>query len=118
MTPRTQTRWSRAFPLVLGLLLGAFGATLYAQSMPKLPDGLQVPKAADSPGQVTFNHGTHVDADKPSCTGCHPREFPILKASKRTAITHADMEKGKYCGSCHDGKKAFAMDDCSYCHQS
>jgi c(7)-type cytochrome triheme protein len=32
-------------------------------------------------------------------------------------VTHADMEKGRYCGACHDGKKGFALDDCAACHQ-
>jgi c(7)-type cytochrome triheme protein len=65
-----------------------------------------------------FNHETHVDSSKPACTACHPREFRILKASRRAAITHADMEKGRNCGTCHDGKKAFAPDDdCASCHQ-
>jgi c(7)-type cytochrome triheme protein len=32
-------------------------------------------------------------------------------------IVHATMEKGEQCGMCHDGKKAFALDeDCTFCH--
>jgi c(7)-type cytochrome triheme protein len=67
---------------------------------------------------VVFAHGTHVDPARPACTVCHPREFRILKASPRRApVTHAEMDKGRYCGACHDGKKAFALDDCAACHQ-
>jgi len=31
-------------------------------------------------------------------------------------ISDADMEKGKSCGSCHDGKSAHGLDDCGTCH--
>lgn len=102
---------------VLVLAFCAWAGVVAAQSMPKLPEGLPLPKGTDSPGQVTFNHETHVDGERPSCTSCHPREFRMLKATRRAAITHAEMEKGRFCGSCHDGKKAFAMDDCTFCHQ-
>jgi c(7)-type cytochrome triheme protein len=91
-----------------------------AQTLPKLPDALMLAKAADSPGQVIFNHASHVDAAKPACTACHPKEFRILKGSApATPIKHADMEKGRQCGKCHDGKTSFGMtDDCTLCHQS
>ena len=95
--------------------------SLGAQTLPKLPGPVALPKTADSPGAVTFNHETHVDTAKPSCTECHPKLFSILKAgapAPRVAIRHDKMEKGQQCGACHDGKKAFAMeDDCAGCHQ-
>lgn len=115
MTTRPTTSW--------WLAMGAttiFAVTLGAQSLQKLPDGLKLVKSADSPGQVVFNHSTHVDAARPDCTGCHPRPFRILKtsAAAREAITHERMEQGQQCGTCHDGKKAFALaDDCAMCHE-
>jgi c(7)-type cytochrome triheme protein len=100
------------------VLACAWAAAVAAQSLPNLPGELRLAKSAESPGQVVFNHETHVDTSKPACTTCHPREFRILKASAgRAPIRHADMEKGRQCGSCHDGKKAFAMDDCTTCHR-
>ena len=71
-----------------------------------MPDSLSLAKSADSPGQVVFNHGTHVDSDNPDCTACHPKPFKILTSSKaaRTVTTHARMEKGELCGACHNGK--------------
>jgi c(7)-type cytochrome triheme protein len=30
----------------------------------------------------------------------------------------AEMEKGKSCGACHNGKQAFSVDKCSKCHKS
>jgi len=99
----------------------ALATALAAQTMPKLPDGLALSRSADSPGQVTFNHSTHVDTSRPDCTVCHPKPFPILKAGPgvtRTPILHAKMDKGQQCGACHDGKKAFALaDDCTLCYK-
>ncbi len=104
-------------PLTLLMLAGG---GLLAQGLPKLPDGLALVKSSDSPGQVTFNHFTHVDSTKPECATCHPKPFSILgsKGGKRATMKHDDFQKGQFCGSCHDGKKAFAVeDDCTNCHR-
>ncbi|WP_242392734.1 c(7)-type cytochrome triheme domain-containing protein [Anaeromyxobacter oryzisoli] len=107
---------TRKLVVAAALLLG--GAAL-ADGLPNLPQGLALPRGTDSPGQVTFNHESHVDAAKPGCVSCHPRRFAILGRSateRRTpAITHAAMEKGEACGACH-GKQAFGFDDCTGCH--
>lgn len=116
---REHRRTVAARALFLVLALG-FAITVAAQSLPRLPGALNLAKSADSPGQVVFNHETHVDSAKPACTNCHPREFRILKADAgKRAIRHSEMEKGRECGACHDGKKAFALtDDCTACHRS
>jgi c(7)-type cytochrome triheme protein len=113
------TSFSRGTLLVAAATL-LLTATLAAQGLSKVPDDLQIPRSSDSPGQVVFNHTTHLDAANPDCTGCHPKVFKILKSSRatRTPILHATMEKGQQCGMCHDGKKAFALDeDCTFCHK-
>lgn len=105
-------------PLVLAVAAGAGVAG--AQGLPKLPDALGITKSADSPGQVTFNHMTHVDESKPDCTVCHPKTFGILgsKGGTRVVMKHENFEKGQQCGTCHNGKKAFALeDDCTNCHR-
>lgn len=113
---------TRHHPLLLPTALAAlaFAATLTAQGLTKVPDDLKIPKSTDSPGQVVFNHTTHVDATNPDCTTCHPKTFRIVKASRTTRppISHARMEKGQQCGMCHDGKKAFSLEeDCTFCHK-
>jgi c(7)-type cytochrome triheme protein len=96
------------------------GRAAAAQGLPKLVDEVKIQKSADSPGQVVFHHAAHVGMQaRPSCTACHPKAFPILKSSaaRRPPITHASMDKGGQCGACHDGKKAFSLqDDCTNCH--
>lgn len=105
--------------LIVVLAAAIGGGFAGAQSLPKLPDSLPMVKGADSPGQVTFNHLTHVDAGKPDCTACHPKDFSILggRGGTKTPVLHKNFEQGAQCGRCHDGKKAFAIeDDCASCH--
>jgi c(7)-type cytochrome triheme protein len=103
--------------IVLGVLFVATG--LLASGLDRLPKDLAIPQGADSPGQVTFRHATHVDTARPDCTTCHPRLFGMLTKRVRPSgarITHAKMQKGAFCGSCH-GKTAVAFDDCTMCHK-
>jgi c(7)-type cytochrome triheme protein len=108
---------------ILALALLALASTPQAvepTKMPRLPKGIALPQGEDSPGAVTFNHDSHVDAAKPACQACHPRAFPMLRSSAlpKGAITHKLMEQGKYCGACHGkGKAAFEFEDnCENCH--
>lgn len=108
--------------LAATLLLALLSSTLLAGALPNLPKEKTLPQGDGSPGVVTFRHDSHVDASRPDCTTCHPTLFPIVKRTASSAapaaIRHADMEKGKSCGSCHDGKSAHGLDDCGTCHQA
>jgi len=98
------------------LLLGASLAAAY--DLPRLPGDLALKRGEGSPGQVTFNHSSHVDSAKPSCLACHPDRFSLLgktTTEKRPAITHERMTTGRDCGACH-GTEAFGLDDCTMCH--
>jgi c(7)-type cytochrome triheme protein len=103
-------------------LLLALGAAAPAGELPNLPKAKALARGDGSPGVVTFRHATHVDAARPDCTTCHPSLFPIVKrtasSSAPAPIRHADMEKGRSCGSCHDGKSGHGLDDCGTCHQT
>lgn len=111
---------SKSFAPFLGLLLaGTFAASVLGGDLPRLPADRALPQGTDSPGIVTFRHGSHVDAARPDCTPCHPKLFRILKREgPRPAVTHASMDKGRTCGACHDGQSAFGRDDCAACHAS
>ena len=101
--------------LIAALVLS--GSVAFA-ALPRLPGPKVLPASPDSPGAVTFNHESHVDAGRPACTTCHPKMFKILEQTKRTPITHERMKKGEQCGACH-GKTAFGFeDDCTMCHRS
>jgi c(7)-type cytochrome triheme protein len=63
---------------------------------------------------VTFSHDFHLGLYK--CQDCHGVIFG--KPGSRTPASMSDMEKGKSCGACHDGKQAFsAMESCAKCHK-
>ena len=66
-------------------------------------------------GKVVFSHNLHISQKGMSnnCKACHNAIFDIKKKVRHTM---ADMEKGKSCGACHDGKQAFNLKECARCH--
>lgn len=71
---------------------------------------------------AVFSHKKHTERERLRCIDCHPRVF-IMKVGKNVVkkgqLTMSEMKKGKYCGNCHDGSKAFsvsAIDSCHRCH--
>ncbi|HTP64657.1 MAG TPA: cytochrome c3 family protein [Geobacteraceae bacterium] len=64
-------------------------------------------------GNVTFVHAPHTA--KLACRTCHPRLF---RTGRNRPVSMAEMEKGKSCGACHRGEKAFPLADCSRCHMA
>lgn len=81
--------------------------------------------AMTAPGSTTpaiFSHKKHTQREKLRCIECHPKVF-IMKVGKNVVkkgqLTMAEMKKGKYCGNCHNGHKAFSVTDiasCKRCH--
>ena len=68
-------------------------------------------------GKVTFSHKVHLEkktrtTPNLSCKACHNSNM-----EKSTHYNMADMDKGKSCGMCHNGKKAFALAKCTQCHK-
>ncbi len=70
--------------------------------------------AGGTAGKVVFSGDTH-KVNK--CTDCHPKIAQMKKGSFK--MTKEDHVPGKLCGTCHDGKKAFAQDEanCAKCHK-
>lgn len=67
-----------------------------------------------SPGAVTFRHSSHGGAQA-KCARCHPSLFP-MKASRKP-LDYQAMLEGATCGTCHNGKEAFGVDDSAYCER-
>lgn len=70
-------------------------------------------------GKVTFDAKVHADKGA-KCADCHtkPKLFEMKKGKDK--LTMKDMNEGKFCGACHDGKKAFGVKapaDCAKCHK-
>jgi c(7)-type cytochrome triheme protein len=86
-------------------------------------DGFAVPsgKTAEfkdgSTGKVVFSGTIHAEKGL-KCMECHPKIFPMKKTTEELKMS--DLNAGKYCGACHNGKRAFATNnpaDCSKCHK-
>lgn len=83
-----------------------------------VPDRVRIPivrdhGAGDPPDAALFSHWDH---DTFTCVSCHPSTFP----QRKVGFTHDDMNQGRFCGSCHDGRTAFGPKDkgveCETCH--
>jgi c(7)-type cytochrome triheme protein len=53
----------------------------------------------DPQGAGVFSHWRH---EQFQCVACHPTIFPRA----RKGFTHDDMDEGRFCGACHDGRIA------------
>lgn len=98
------------------LSIVAFGFLLASVALgAAFPAVLRIPRrnpgAAAFPPRALFSHRTHQSF---GCYACHPGVFP----QAAVGFTHAEMQDGKFCGRCHDGRTAFAIPGapCARCH--
>jgi len=89
--------------------------------LPEPPDGRLLGAtllrwSEDSPDLVVFDHAVHL-LNGGRCSDCHPALAPML--SGLPGPTKEQMLEGASCGACHDGDRAFGVDDerCERCHQ-
>lgn len=67
-------------------------------------------------GDVMFSHDAHVVGMELKCAQCHDKLYTNTKQHKKT--TMKEMQKGKSCGACHNGKTAFNVKgECTRCHR-
>lgn len=96
-----------------GVAVGFFALSLVGTA---LPDRIRIPKAKEHPpgapqDSALFSHWRH---GVYRCYSCHPDVFP----QSVLGFTHADMNAGRFCGRCHDGREAKAVTAhrCETCH--
>jgi c(7)-type cytochrome triheme protein len=65
-------------------------------------------------GPTPFSHALHLKKYT-DCSSCHTK---LYKTANNPKVSMAEMEKGRSCGACHNGKQAFGIDLCSKCHES
>ena len=92
-------RLALAFALLAILVLLATSATVWA-----VPARVRVPivkqhAKVDPQGAGVFSHWQH---EQYQCVACHPAIFPRA----RIGFTHDEMDEGRFCGACHDGRTA------------
>ncbi|MBK8481571.1 MAG: Ni/Fe-hydrogenase cytochrome b subunit [Proteobacteria bacterium] len=89
-------------------------------AQPRLPAAFSFPRAAGSPGAVSFDHASHIDAAKPRCAHCHREQFSLLRKGSplRGRLVMDRIRHGELCGRCHNGKQAFGVvpGECDVCH--
>jgi c(7)-type cytochrome triheme protein len=93
-----------AFVLLVAFVGRALPARLRIPPLEPRPAGAPAAAAA-------FSHVGH--ASMP-CYVCHPSVFP----QALQGFTHREMRQGRYCGACHAGVNARAIESmtCSECH--
>ncbi|MCB2181565.1 MAG: hypothetical protein KQH63_06040 [Desulfobulbaceae bacterium] len=78
-------------------------------------------------GNVTMNHATKSQGGEPvifrhwshrskyTCRLCHV-DLEFSQVANETGVLEEDNRAGMFCGACHNGKEAFAIDNCTACH--
>jgi c(7)-type cytochrome triheme protein len=93
--------------LLLSSAAAAFGAAFPAvlRLPPRSPATVRAVPAA------LFSHRAHQSF---GCFACHPSLFPQAPLG----FTHEDMRQDRFCGHCHQGAIAFAIEgaSCARCH--
>jgi c(7)-type cytochrome triheme protein len=102
--------------MTIGRALVGLLFVLVATVAVALPATVRIPRAKDPrPGapaaNALFSHRSH---EPLLCYQCHPGIFP----QALVPFTHADMDRGRFCGACHDGRRADAIAAfrCESCH--
>ena len=107
--------------LIAGMLVIFFTLSTSVMAQMKGPKDFSMTNTGDV-AQVTFSHQQHADSQNLKCRDCHTKIFQMKigkTADKQGPLTMAAMQKGKFCGACHNGDKAFgvqAEDTCAKCH--
>jgi c(7)-type cytochrome triheme protein len=101
-----------------GVLLPAIGlAVCWSAAFGAVGGGDITFKAKDAK-PVFFSHAKHVEGENKKCSACHYAVFQMQKNSY--AMDMSKINKGMFCGSCHNGERSFDVKDkasCVKCHK-
>ena len=89
----------------------AYASEAAAQGVSLAPPGGPI-RIGEGDTSVEFSHKVHTQAF--GCAECHSGRFPMSKGKMQ--ITMAGINRGRFCGSCHNGKTAFSAGECARCH--
>lgn len=67
---------------------------------------------------VFFSHERHVNVRGAKCSACHYHAFQM--AQETYEMDMDKLNKGKFCGICHNGERSFDVKDkanCDKCHK-
>ena len=89
--------------------------TAWGKAQGDYPPERTISHSADSPGAVLFRHSSHRGPGI-SCSECH---LPVYRSGGSGAQASSSPGPHGTCATCHDGTRAFALEDdagCPRCH--
>jgi c(7)-type cytochrome triheme protein len=98
-------------------ILAVVAVAAFSASATAVPPGMTVEFAGGPMGKVVFSGKIHADKGI-KCNECHTKIFQMKKGADK--ITMAAIKEGKFCGTCHNGGRAFKANDpanCTKCHK-
>jgi c(7)-type cytochrome triheme protein len=98
-------------------VLAVAAIAAFSVSATAVPPGKEIEFNGGPMGKVVFSGKIHADHGV-KCNECHTKIFKMKKGADK--ITMADINKGKFCGTCHNGERAFKASDpknCKTCHK-
>lgn len=101
-----------AKPLLTPAPAGGPAAAAAARSLPR---PVPFTRGEASPGTVRFRHEPHL-RDGTACRACHPKPYRMAATG---GVAGGAMHEAASCGGCHDGRRAFGVEDperCARCH--
>jgi c(7)-type cytochrome triheme protein len=106
---------------IMTIILAILVSVVFIGGAMAVPPGKTLEFPGGDKGKVVFDGKEHAEKGS-KCNACHPAIFPMKGPGKEGAakITMADINAGKYCGTCHNGEKAFKSSDeanCGKCHK-
>ncbi len=97
------------------IFLGLVAAVLAPAAVTAKVGGGDIVFKVNGEANVTYSHDTHVTKLGVKCRECHYQVFTTVEGHRRS--TMADMQGGRSCGACHNGKRAFDVKtNCAKCH--
>ncbi len=88
--------------------------SFFASNVLAVPPGKIVIWEGGGQGAVKFEGTEHAEKGY-KCESCHPSLFEMKKGSAK--MTMDLLNKGQFCGACHNGKVAFSTSDTGKCHE-
>jgi len=105
----TPSVWRRRGAIALGLLVSSVALGAAFPAVLRIP-----PKSTTTQQPLPLALFSHREHESFGCYACHPSVFP----QRPVGFTHEEMQVGRFCGRCHDGRLAFAIPTatCGRCH--
>ena len=98
------------------LWVPVLGISLWLGTAQAVVGGGDITMKGGKAGDVVFSHDLHVTEAKLNCPDCHVKLY--LDSKRHATATMIEMQTGKSCGACHNGKKAFSVEGvCVKCHK-